>query len=381
MNRLHPARPILAAVLAAVLLLPTSVGAGGTNAKRAPVNAGSPRVGVVVGATVETDPVPHEGDAADDPAIWIHPTAPSLSTIIATDKRGGLAVYDLSGKQLQYVSDGRMNNVDLRHDFPLDGQAIALVVASKPTDKSMAIYRVNPTTRRLEAVAGSPLGTGTAVLGLCMYRSRSTGTYYVFTTSGEGEVEQWELFDAGSGRIDARQVRTLSLGSEAEGCVADDELGHLYLAEEELGIWKYGAEPNAGAIRTPVDSTGAGGHLAADVEGLTIYQAGGGTGYLIASNQGSNTFVVYRREANNAYVGTFVIGAGHGIDAVEGTDGIDVTSAPLGPAFPQGLFVAQDGVNDRGNQNFKLVPWEAIANAVGPRRASDASRSVRQGRH
>ena len=26
-----------------------------------------------VSATIETDPVSHEGDAADDPAIWIHP--------------------------------------------------------------------------------------------------------------------------------------------------------------------------------------------------------------------------------------------------------------------------------------------------------------------
>ena len=28
-------------------------------------------------AIVETDPVLHTGDAADDPAIWVHPTDPS----------------------------------------------------------------------------------------------------------------------------------------------------------------------------------------------------------------------------------------------------------------------------------------------------------------
>ncbi|MGH9801131.1 MAG: phytase, partial [Blastocatellia bacterium] len=64
-------------------------------------------------ATVETDPVPSGGDAADDPAIWIHPTDPVLSTIIGTNKQGGLAVYDLGGKQIQYLADGRMDNVDL----------------------------------------------------------------------------------------------------------------------------------------------------------------------------------------------------------------------------------------------------------------------------
>ncbi|HEV2950851.1 MAG TPA: phytase, partial [Actinomycetota bacterium] len=68
----------------------------------------------VVGATVETDPVAHGGDAADDAAIWVHPTDPALSTIIGTDKLGGLAVYDLSGAQLQLLDPARrMNNVDL----------------------------------------------------------------------------------------------------------------------------------------------------------------------------------------------------------------------------------------------------------------------------
>ena len=35
----------------------------------------------------------------------------------------------------------------------------------------------------------------------------------------------------------------------------------------------------------------------------------------------------------------------------------------MGPAFPHGVFVAQDGVNDRGAQNFKFVPLQAI---LGP---------------
>jgi 3-phytase len=37
-----------------------------------------------------------------------------------------------------------------------------------------------------------------------------------------------------------------------------------------------------------------------------------------------------------------------------------VTTANLGPSFPHGVFVVQDGFNDKGNQNFKLVPLQAI---------------------
>src|SRR5687768_14696287 len=55
---------------------------------------------VSVTASVETTPVPHSGDAADDSAVWVHPTDPALSRIIGTDKLGGIAVYDLSGRQV-----------------------------------------------------------------------------------------------------------------------------------------------------------------------------------------------------------------------------------------------------------------------------------------
>ncbi|MBI5031574.1 MAG: phytase [Chloroflexi bacterium] len=312
-----------------------------------------------VAATVETDPVPHSGDAADDPAIWIHPTNPTQSTIIGTDKKGGLGVYDLSGKQLQYLPDGNMNNVDLRTSFPLGGKSVALVTAGNRSNDSIAIYQVNPPTRQLENVAARTITT-LATYGSCMYHSPSSGKYYYFVNSQAGEVEQWELYDNGSGKVDALKVRSFSVGSQTEGCVADDQAGYFYIGEEAIGIWKYAAEPNAGTARTLVDTTGIGGHLKADVEGLTLTYGDNGTGYLIASSQGDSTFAIYRREGNNPFVKTFKIVAGNGIDAVSGTDGIDVTTVNLGAAFPYGVFVAQDGANDNGNQNFKLVPWRLI---------------------
>jgi 3-phytase len=51
-------------------------------------------------AGVETEPVPNMGDAADDPAIWVHPVDPALSLVLGTDKKGGLNVFDLEGNRL-----------------------------------------------------------------------------------------------------------------------------------------------------------------------------------------------------------------------------------------------------------------------------------------
>jgi 3-phytase len=143
--------------------------------------------------------------------------------------------------------------------------------------------------------------------------------------------------------------------------VADDELGFLYVAQETVGIWKFGAEPDASAEGRLVARVGEHG-LMADVEGLAIYYATQGRGYLIASSQGNNTYKVYERGGDNRYVLTIDPQGGR-IDDVSDTDGIDVTSCPTSRQFGKGLFVVQDGANEGGNQNFKLYAWEDIAGA------------------
>ena len=336
---------------------------------RTPLNRGDFAESVL--AAYETEPVPTSGDAADDPAIWVNSADPSKSTIIGTDKRRGLAVYDLTGRQLQFLPDGQLNNVDIRYEFPLGGQRVALVTAGNRLDNSIAIYKVNPKTRLLENVAARRVTTLEAY-GSCMYQSAKTGKSYYFVDSVWGDVEQWELFDNGAGKVDARKVRSFSataqtVSAEAlmEGCVADDYYGYLYVGLEDSGIRKFGADPDAGSSFTVVDTTGQGGHLSPDdVEGLTLYRRDDGSGYLVASNQGRNNFVIYQRKGNNEYIGTFKIAEGTGIDEVTHADGIAVTSRPLGSRFSDGMFVAQDHENDGRNQNFKLVPWEWIEDAI-----------------
>lgn len=323
-----------------------------------------------VSATAETEPVPHRGDAADDPAVWVDPRDPARSAVIATDKEGGLLVYDLSGEQLQYLPVGRVNNVDVRSDvgdgsgFRLDGERVSLVTTGNRSDDSIGVHVMDPQTRQLRDVSARRLEVGLSVYGSCMYRSAATGRTSVFVNSKSGQVEQWELFER-DGQVDARRVRSFDVGTQTEGCVADDELGHLYIGEEERGIWKYGAEPEDGSARTLVAAVGPDGPLVADVEGLALAYGPDGTGHLIASSQGSSSYVVYRREGDNDHVSSFRIVRGDGVDSVRDTDGIDVTTADLGPAFPHGVLVAQDGRNDGGrNQNFKLVPLEDVLPAL-----------------
>lgn len=94
------------------------------------------------------------------------------------------------------------------------------------------------------------------------------------------------------GALAARRVHGLDVGGDAEGCVADDALGHFYISEEEHAIWKYGAEPGAGTKRTLVDAAGARGDVTADLEGPAIAEGPRGTGWLVAAVQGSDSYAV-----------------------------------------------------------------------------------------
>lgn len=315
----------------------------------------------------ETEPVASDGDAADDPAIWVHPYDPSLSLIVVTDKQRGLQLHDLQGRLLQALPDGRLNNVDLRDGFMLDGRPAILVAATNRSDQTIEFYVLEPDERRLRRIGtGAPTGFKEPY-GICLYASRS-GDHFAFVNEAvTGRTRQWRLQGA-SGRVAATLVREFRVGGQAEGCVADDETGALYIAEEDRALWKYGAEPDDGRKRTRIDAVGGANGLAADIEGVAIWRGNEGRGYLVVSNQGANNYAVYRREADNAFVGLFRIveDSALGIDGTVETDGLEVTSRAAGARYPDGLLVVQDGRNQPSGsrQNFKLVSWRAVAEAL-----------------
>lgn len=333
----------------------------------------------------ETTPVATPGDAMDDPAVWVHPTDPAASLVIGNNKLGALETYDLQGNRVQRLTDATTfwGNVDVRQGVPVAGTPGDVVAVYH---RGLQLYRVDPESRLLEA-ATEGTAIPTAGEGLCLYSSRLTGRLYAFVIAISGDVRQLEIRDSdGDGLLEGVTVRQFAVGSEAEGCVADDDTGALYVSEEERGLWRYVAEPTGGTARSPVDTVDAdGGHLAADVEGVTLVDLPDGAGYVIASAQNAvdpdqSFFVTYDRRTN-AYVGSFRVTAGATSDDCDRTDGITAVTAALGPTFPRGLFVCQDNNNDApgtvGNQDLKLVPLETVVDLApqpaGPITALGAS--------
>lgn len=322
-------------------------------------------VGTPVVAAAETPPVgTSAADAADDPAIWVDPSDRSRGVIIGTDKKSGLYVYDLGGRQAQYLPGGLPNNVDLRDGFPTAQGARVLVAASdrgRP-GAGAALFLLDPATMKLEFWAAIPVALAEPY-GLCM--ARRGDDFLVIVNGTDGQVRQLRVAMGADGKPAVAEERRFAVPTQPEGCVADEARGHLYLGEEGAGVWRFdlGAGPAKGELFAKAPSE----MLKPDVEGLALIEDAAGA-WLIASSQGDSAFAVWKVDgAEPQYRGRFSVVAANGIDAVTGTDGVAALGGVVG-GFAEGLVVMQDDVDEGpagARQNFKLVDWREVRRALG----------------
>jgi len=209
-------------------------------------------------ATLPNDP--------DDPAIWVHPTDPSRSLIIATMKAaspaGAIVVFGIDGQIRQVISGiDRPNNVDVEYGLRLAGKAVDIAVATERLKRQLRVFRIHPDDGRLVDLGGIPIleeqeGEAGAPMGIGLYRRDRDDAMFAVVAPKTGPRDhylwQYRLFDAGGGRVGARFVRrfgkfsaaTVRGENEIEAVAVDDELGYVYYADEADGIHKWHADPD-----------------------------------------------------------------------------------------------------------------------------------------
>ena len=307
-------------------------------------------------------------DAADDPAVWVNAADPARSIVIGSNKRGGIATYDLEGKELAYYPVGKINNVDVIYQVKIGDERVDLVGGSNRSDQSIDLFKMDPGSGELRDISADPFRMDSTLMddvyGFCFYQSPKNQAAYVMINAKNGHFQQYLITSAENGLAGLKLVREIQFDSQVEGMVADNQYGHLYIGEEGRGVWKMDAEPDGSLERKLVPMSGEDNeNIAFDVEGITLFERDS-SGYLIVSSQGNFSYAVFDRLGDNSYLFSFKIMASETVDGVEETDGIQAISLGLGPNFPHGVFVAQDGFNHDGDtlspQNFKLVRWEKI---------------------
>ncbi len=315
-------------------------------------------------AEFETQAVASDDDAADDPAIWVHPQDPSQSLILGTDKKNGLGVYDLQGQLVQFLDQGRLNNVDLRSDAVLNGHRGSFAVATNRTDKTLDIFEIS-SEGLVSVLFQQPLEMEDPY-GVCLYRNHE-GALFAFVNSSDGLYQKFWLTNDANDSLVAEKLGSFIVDSQPEGCAVDDQTNTFYFGEEEVGIWRMPADISRADERELIATTSSV-ELEADVEGMDVYRHIDGSVYLIASSQGDNSYAVYDLMNDASYMGSFRVELNpeNGVDATQETDGLTVSSVSFDDRFPLGMLVVQDGFNEnpKENQNFKAISWLEVIKAL-----------------
>jgi len=326
----------------------------------------------------------------DDPAVWISRRDPARSLVIGTVKAaapdGALAVFGLDGRLRQLVKGpDRPNNVDVEYGLPLAGVPTDIAVVTERLGRRLRAYAIAADGSALADVSADSLArvlegardNEGAPMGIGLYRRPRDGAIFAIVAPKAGPktnyLWQYRLVDE-NGRVGARFVRRFgdfSGRKEIEAVAVDDDLGYVYYADEDTGIHKWHADPDAPAADRELALFATSGYQG-DREGIGIYTRADGTGFIVSVDQlpGNSVMHVYRREGepgrphdHTRDLAQFTIGA-------DSTDGLDVASGPLGADFPDGLMVAMNS----GPRTFLLVRWQDIAARLDAAAATDRRR-------
>jgi 3-phytase len=304
-------------------------------------------------------------DAADDPALWINKKDPDRSVVFGTNKKGGIYAYDASGNEIFYYQVGEINNIDVRQDILAGNQRLDVLGGSNRTDNSIVLYQID-SSGNLKALLDQNFIINTneidEVYGFCLYK-KPDQSLSVVINGKNGMINGYDLVKENT-ELSLNKTSTWKINSQPEGMVADDELGVLYVGEEENGIWRIDLRSSGIPVIIEDSKKSSNPFMVPDLEGLAIYYGDKQEGFLLASVQGSFSYALFDRTGTNRYLGSFIIPDGMEIDGVEETDGLDIFSTSFGKKYPAGLLVVQDGFNyDHGelkSQNFKYISLETV---------------------
>ena len=301
----------------------------------------------------------------DDPAIWINPADLARSLIVGTDKDadGALYTFDLAGRIVNRVGDlARPNNVDIGYGMVLGGKPVDIAVTTERDRQRLRIFAL-PDMRPLDNGDLEVFGGDRtrAPMGIALYRRPRDGAMFAIVggKSGPAEGYLWEyrLTEGGAGQVQMTLVRKFGRFSgrkEIEAIAVDAELGYVYYSDETYGVHKYAADPDAPQADRELALFATTG-FAGDHEGIAIYKSSDSTGYILVSDQQANQFRIYPREGEPGRPHDHRLIKTVRVAAVE-TDGLEVTSAALGPVFPGGLVVAMSN-----GKVFHYYAWDDFA--------------------
>lgn len=220
----------------------------------------------------------------------------TVTSYLTVDESAGVRWLDANGKTLAHLNQpaelldsrsavivnekGESKSLTVGATVFLPEQQPGLVVLDSSTKKVRELLRLPVPSFKIE--------------NLCLSRDIANNLS-VYLLDERGTAEHWLLLDAkGNQRI--RHLRNLPISPNSKSCAVDDQQNLLFIAEESIGVWAYGADVETAPGRRAVDMAAPFGKLIGGAEVIATVPQG-----LLAIEPEQKNLMVYSTD-NDQFV-------------------------------------------------------------------------------
>ncbi|MDU0355402.1 phytase [Paraglaciecola aquimarina] len=190
---------------------------------------------------------------------------------LLTSETEGIRLVDSTGHILSTFA-GNMELVDWRDNIQIAAQNYGLIATVDNNLGQVLILALDWQNKQLSLL--HTLGkTSAQIETLCWYK-KPQGHLSLFTADAVGMIEQRIIVDRNRHLLVDESVHQFIGAPQTKSCAVDDVSGALYVVEENIGVWRYAADPESELARELVTAVMPFGPLAGEVTHVDVLENG-----------------------------------------------------------------------------------------------------------
>ncbi|MEM8988365.1 MAG: phytase [Pseudomonadota bacterium] len=298
---------------------------------------------------------PYETPFADErvsgAAFWADPALSFRSVIAAIYERQALVLFDTELSPLDQRGGAWGGGLALA--YGLDGGE-ALLAAHDDETGAFRFFTVDAEDRVLVDLNADIKAKG-PMRDICL-SSGDGGAFALHAVTQRGTYYAFDL-ETEAGNVASRDFAEFDNETPFTACAVDNDAKRLYLGQADGRLLKADLAATEFVLEL-VDAKGP-----ETISGLALLAQGDGAGRILAANGDSGYIHVFDKN-DYAFEGAFRVIDAFDVDAVDEITALSAFGGNLGGIYRNGVIAVGDGRDDQG-ANLKLVPWSAVANALG----------------
>jgi 3-phytase len=207
---------------------------------------------------------------------------------LVLDKTAGIAWLDAQGRT-QSILKQAAELLDIRLDVLVQQKGVSKTAVVAATvflpEQQPGLVALDLASGELHELLRLPVPSF-KIENLCLSRDIAKNLT-VYLLDERGTAEHWLLLDA-KGKQQLKHLRTVPIPPDSKSCAVDDQQDLLFITEESIGIWAYGASVESAPGRRVVDMVAPHGKLVGGAEAIAVIPQG-----LLAIAPADKSLLVY----------------------------------------------------------------------------------------